>query len=117
MNDNFESEEEFTEYHIAKMEELSVKFAKAKADRNYLDNYRKTLRAKIALEHSQKGVKSFQSQTLLAEADDRYLEIIKALHTATRIETQCYWELERIKIQFERWRTIRADYRASMNMK
>ena len=116
-NEQFESEEEFTEYHIQEINKLSAKFAKAKAERSYLENYRKSLRASIALEYAEQGIKSFQAQTLHAEADDRYKQILKALKTATQIETQCYWDLESLRIQFEKWRTQRADFRASMNLR
>lgn len=117
MNHNITSEDEFSEFHIAQIESYAAKFAKAKADRTYLENYRKALRAKLALEYAQQGIKSHQAQVLKAEADDKYLEVLKALHTATQIETQCYWELEKLKMQFEKWRTTRADYRATMNMR
>ena len=105
MNHNITSEDEFSEFHIAQIESYAAKFAKAKADRTYLENYRKALRAKLALEYAQQGIKSHQAQ------------VLKALHTATQIETQCYWELEKLKMQFEKWRTTRADYRATMNMR
>lgn len=116
-NENFETEDEFSEFHIQQIDKLAEKFAQAKSERSYLENYRKSLRATLALEYAEQGIKSFQAQTLHAEADDRYKQILKALKTAIQIETQCYWELEKLRIQFEKWRTTRADFRASMNLR
>ncbi len=117
MAQNINSEDEFQDFHLDKMRGLSNKFSEAKGQRIYLEHARKVLKSTIALEKRTGGAKSYQQQILEAEADPRYLELLEALKTATVIETRAYWELEITRIDFEKWRTQRADFRAAANLR
>ncbi len=110
---SIENEEKFFE----KFSTLSKIFAENKAKRCGLEEYRKVLRAQIMVEASKNGVKSHQTQQRDAEADPRYLQIVLAYETAVELETRAYMEIEILRMQFERWRTSRADERAAMNLR
>jgi hypothetical protein len=114
--DNYNSEE-LQEEFFAQFSRLGKIFAQAKSERSGLEQYRKTLRARIMVEASANGVKSFQAQQRDAEADIRYEQIIIAFEAAVLKESSAYMEIEILRLKFEKWRTSRADERAAMNMR
>lgn len=115
--DGFNSEEEFTSWHIDKIAETGRKYADFKSKRAYLETYRKIVRAQIAEENARKGIKTSAQQIQNAEADPRYHEVVQAYRSALKFETNAYWELKALEIKFEHFRTTRADFRAAMNTK
>jgi hypothetical protein len=92
-------------------------FAQSKSERSGLEQYRKSLRARLMVQASETGVKSFQNQQRDAEANPQYYQIIAAFEAAVLKESNAYMELELLRLQFEKWRTSRADERAAMNMR
>lgn len=69
------------------------------------------------VEAAENGVKSYQAQQRDAEADKRYIEVISAYEAAVLKESRSYMELELLRLKFEKWRTLRADERAAMNLR
>ena len=114
--DNYNSEE-LEEKFFVDFSRLGKIFAQAKSERSGLEQYRKSLRAKLMVEASVNGAKSFQAQQRDAEADPRYEQIIAAYEAAVLKESSAYMELEILRLKFEKWRTSRADERAAMNMR
>jgi hypothetical protein len=114
--ENYNSEE-LEESFFADFRRLSRIFSQAKSERSALEQYRKTLRSRIMVEASERGVKSYQNQLRDAEADPRYEQIIYAYEAAVLKESGAYMELELLRLKFEKWRTLRADERAAMNMR
>ena len=114
--DNYNSEE-LEEKFFVDFQRLGRLFSQAKSERSALEQYRKTLRARIMIEASERGVKSYQNQLRDAEADPRYEQIISAYEAAVLKESSAYMELELLRLKFEKWRTSRADERAAINMR
>lgn len=117
-NDNINSDDEFTEKNLEEMSRLSYVFAEAKSNRVALESQRKALRAVLMKEAEvNHGITSAAKQEREAEADFRYFQIIDALKTAQHNESLAYMQIEIQKIRFEKWRTERADFRASLTLR
>lgn len=86
----------------------SKKFAKAKAERIYLDEYRKSLKAilmKRSLEESLGG------QEREAYAHDEYKQLLQGLKEAIEIEEELRWHLIAAQARVEIWRSQEASAR------
>lgn len=109
--DEFITEEKFDE-----MERTAKEYASAKADRIYLEHYRKSQRAilmqQYALQHP-----TTAAQEREALADGEYTEILLMLKNATEIEERLKWKLTIFQTRFEQWRTLSANRRAEANMR
>lgn len=87
--------------------EFASQFAKAKADRIYLEQYRKSLKAlkMIEAEGTDKTRESF------AYADQEYLANIEALGHAVEKEETIKWKFVAAQAKIEIWRTQQANNR------
>lgn len=95
------------------MRDHSAKYAKAKAERQYLENYRKTVKAKQMKLHLSLPVSAQERE---AYASDEMQEIDKAIQIATEEESKLYWLLTSAQIKAEAWRTISANARIEARM-
>jgi len=86
-------------------------FAKYKSQRISLDQYRKIVRARLMKEAQAVGVNSVQAQEREAYASAEYEEVVNALESATRFETELYWKLKIFDIEVQVWRTNQANQR------
>ena len=102
---------------ISELEELihgiKVKggeFAKAKANRVYLEAYKSSLQAILGsrIDGSQAAKDSF------ARSSVEYIEHLGALKAAVYLEERLKYELESITARFEAWRTIQATKRQEL---
>lgn len=85
------------------------KFAKAKAERVYLEEYRKSLKAllmKRSLEESIGG------QEREAYAHQEYRDLLQGLRAAVEVEEKLRWDLIAAQARVEIWRTEQANLRA-----
>jgi hypothetical protein len=83
-------------------------FAKAKAQRVYLEEYRKSLKAilmKRSLEESLGG------QEREAYASDEYKKLLEGLREAVEVEEKLRWDLIGAQARVEVWRTEQANLR------
>lgn len=87
------------------------KYAKAKADRVYIDQYRKSLKAILMAQAKKNGVKTGIERETFAYSHKDYIELLNGLRNAVEIEEKHRWTLEQLKIMFEVWRTIQANER------
>lgn len=85
------------------------KFAKAKAERVYLEEYRKSLKA-ILMKRSMESAIGAQERE--AYAHDEYVELLKGLKEAVEIEEKLRWDLIGAQARVEIWRTEQANNRA-----
>ena len=117
--DNFYNyeEEDFSNEKIEQMKAISGRYAHFKGLSVALESQRRALRSKLMKEAEARGVTSVQKQERDAEADFRYHQVLEAVRVAKEEESRAWMEYDIIKIEFERWRTRRSDYRASMNMR
>lgn len=95
------------EYIIAK----APAFAKAKAERIYLEEFRKSKKALLMKEALGKGIEAANAQEREAYADPAYLELLKGLQEAIVVEETLKWMLEAARIKTDIWRTEQANTR------
>ena len=84
-------------------------FAKAKAERVYLEEYRKSLKA-ILMKQSMESAVNAQEREAYSHAD--YIELLKGLREAVEIEEKLRWDLIGAQARVEIWRTEQANNRA-----
>lgn len=93
---------------IDKMGRAIAPYAKAKAERVYIENF---MRSKKALLMAECDDKTVSAKEAYAYAHDDYIQLTKALRDAVETEEKHKWALERFKIEFEHWRTCQANDR------
>ena len=84
-------------------------FAEAKAQRIYLEEFRKS---KKALLMKQSGQDTIGAQERDAYADPEYRELLEGLRAAVEIEEKLRWDLIAAQARVEVWRTEQASARA-----
>jgi IS30 family transposase len=84
------------------------KYAQAKANRAYLENYRKTVKALEMKKHLNLPVSAQERE---AYASDAMQQVDKDLQTAIEIETGLQWLLLGAQIKADAWRTLEANRR------
>ena len=87
-------------------------YAKAKADRIYLDEYRRSKRAQLM---SQAGTEVLGKQETFAYAHADYVGILEGIREAVEIEEKYRWLMTAAQARIEVWRT--EQYSARMEMK
>lgn len=85
------------------------KFAKAKAERVYLEEYRKSLKA-ILMKRTLETTVAAQERE--AYSDPEYLQLLQGIKEATEIEEKLRWDLIGAQARVEIWRTEQANNRA-----
>lgn len=93
----------------------SEKYAKAKADRIYLEQFRKSKKAMLVDQAAGMGYKTVQERESYAYRHDEYMELLMGLKQAIEIEEKLRWQLEAAKARIEIWRTMQANNRAEYN--
>lgn len=86
-------------------------YATAKANRAYLEEYRKTLKAQLMIESEQAGAKSSATQERDAYAHEKYKQHLLGLEDAIKIEEELRWKLVAAQAKIEAWRTIESSRR------
>ena len=97
------------ELAIAYIFKHGKRYAKAKADRIYMEEYRKSLKA-ILMKRSMESAIGAQERE--AYAHDEYVELLKGLKEAVEIEEKLRWDLIGAQARVEIWRTEQANNRA-----
>ena len=90
------------------------KFAKAKAERVYLEHFRKSKRSILMKQAMAEGHSAVAAQEREAEADPEYIQLLEGLRAATEEEALAYWNLKVAEMQFEAWRSRMASARVEM---
>ena len=85
------------------------KFAQAKAERVYLEEFRKS---KKAILMSQSDAKTSAEREQYAYSHAEYLELLEGLKSAVEIEEKLRWEMIAAQARVEIWRTRSANNRA-----
>jgi hypothetical protein len=83
--------------------------AQAKANRIYMEEYRKVVKAQIQREHD--GI-AIGAQEAIAYADSRYTQHLKAMEAAIEKDEYNRWMMTAAEAKIEAWRTQQANARA-----
>jgi hypothetical protein len=86
----------------------SPKFAKAKAERVYIEEYRKSLKA-ILMKRSLENAIGAQERE--AYAHEEYQQLLEGLRDAIEIEEKLRWDLIGAQARIDIWRTEQANQR------
>ena len=84
-------------------------FAKAKAERCYIEEYRKSLKA-ILMKRSMENAIGAQERE--AYAHPEYVQLLEGLREAIEVEEKLRWDLLGAQARVEIWRTEQANNRA-----
>jgi len=77
-------------------------YAKAKADRMFLEEFRKSRKAQLA---SQAGTEVLGKQETFAYAHPEYIEILEGIREAVEKEERFRWLMAAAQARIEVWRT------------
>lgn len=86
-------------------------YAKAKAERIYLEEFRKSKKAMLMREAETAGQKSAVSQERDAYAADEYLTLLEGLRDAVEAEETLRWRLVAAQAKIDAWRTLESSQR------
>jgi hypothetical protein len=89
----------------------SPKFAVAKSQRIYLEEYRKTKKALLMKDAMTKGFDSAVSQEREAYAHPEYQELLEGLAAAIEQEETLLWKLRAAQMKSDIWRSEQASER------
>ena len=102
------------EHWLNDIRQLVREHARAKADRVYLDHFRKSKKAMLmaqAQDEDAEKYKAANSQEAYAYRHPEYLELLQGLREATELEEYRRWQLKIREMRFEEWRTEQANQR------
>jgi len=85
------------------------RYAKAKADRIYCEEYRKSLKAIIMKRSIETAVNAQERE---AYSDPEYVQLLQGLREAVEIEEEIRWGLVAAQARIEVWRSLEATSRA-----
>ena len=91
----------------------SAKYAKAKSQRVYLEEFRKTKKALLMKDALAQGIEAANAQEREAYAHPEYQELLTGLAQAIEIEEKLKWHLEAARMRCDIWRTEEASNRAT----
>jgi hypothetical protein len=83
-------------------------FAKAKAERTYIEHYRKSLKAILMKKSNESAIGAQERE---AYAHPEMLELIRGLQAAVEIEEKLKWDITAAELRVEIWRTEQANNR------
>lgn len=90
---------------------LAPIYAKAKAERVYIEHFRQSKKALLMKDAEVEGAKTSAAQETIAYADPAYQELLEGLRDATYREEHFKWKLVAAQAQVEIWRTDSANNR------
>jgi chromosome segregation ATPase len=93
------------------MRDNATKAAKARAERAYMEEYRKVVKAQIMRENDDKAL---GAQEAIAYADARYTQHLKAMREAIEADEYNRWMLTAAEAKIEAWRTQCSNQRANI---
>jgi len=88
------------------------KYAKAKADRVYLEEFRKSKKAMLFIEAEKQGVKTIAEREAWAYAHPDYQQLLEGLRVAIEIEEKTRMMIEAARLKINLYQTQQADQRA-----
>ena len=92
------------------MVKVAPEYAKAKAERVYLEEYRKSKKAILMQNHAEKPIGAQERE---AYASPEYIGLLAALRVAVEAEETLRWKLVAAQARVEVWRSQEASDRAA----
>lgn len=89
----------------------SKRYAQAKANRTYLEEYRKTMKAELCKGALAAGFEAVNAQEREAYADPEYKQHLLAIKAAIEEEERLRWMLVAAQARIDVWRSIEASNR------
>ena len=86
-------------------------YAKAKAERVYLEEFRKSKKALLMRSAEMSGHKAAVTQEREAYANPEYIEVLQALQAAVEIEETLRWRMVAAQARIEAWRSLESSRR------
>ena len=90
---------------------LAEKYAPAKATREYIDEYKKSLLALLMKDAERQGVSTAAGQEREARARGEYMGLLDQLKAAIHEEEKLRYHMKAVEIEIEMWRTQSANQR------
>lgn len=112
MSDKIIDPQAAVDYMVAKAGE----YAKAKSDRIYCEEYRKSLKSLLMKDALAAGHNAANAQEREAYASEEYIRHLKALREAVEIEENLRWMLIAAEARIEVWRSQEASKRSEIKM-
>lgn len=106
--------DETIEKRMQTLRETAARYAKAKADYEYLEDFKKSKLAMLMKEAEVNGHKTAASQEREARAHPDYLICLDGLRAANEQAEKLRWELRLAEMGAEIWRTMESSRRAEM---
>ena len=91
--------------------EKAPAYGEAKAQRVYLEEFKRSKRALLMKDSLLLGEKAVNAQEREALADPEYLQLLKGLAVAIEREETLRWQIEAARLEIEIWRTKQASER------
>lgn len=97
---------------LAFIRDNAVKFAQAKADRVYLEQFRKSKKAILFIQAEKQGIKTIAEREAWAYAHADYLQVLEGLQIAVEHEEKLRLLIEAARLKINLYQTQQADSRA-----
>lgn len=103
--------QERIEARLAELRGNAAEFAKVYAERTYLEEFKKSLMAKLMKQAEIEGHKTTAAQEREARAHPEYIALLQGLKAATEESERLRWQLEVAKLGVGVWQTTQANER------
>ena len=100
------------EVSLTFIRDKAKEFAEAKANRVYLEQFRKSKKALLMNQAEREGITAAVKQEAYAYAHAEYHELLDGLRVAVERESYLHHTIEAAKLRIEIWRTENANQRA-----
>lgn len=100
------------EDHAQAIRDIAAKYGDAKAQRIFLDEFKKSKKAMLMRDALLNGIEAATHQEREAYSNPEYLSLIKGLASAIEVEETLRWELESHRLDIEIWRSRESTARA-----
>jgi hypothetical protein len=91
----------------------SPEYARAKSQRIYLEEFRKTKKALLMKDALARGIEAANAQEREAYSHPEYQELLQGLAAAIETEEKLKWHLEAARMSCDIWRSEEATNRAT----
>jgi len=97
---------------LERYRQLADRYAPARANREYLDEYKKSMLALLMKDAERNGFSTAAAQEREARASGGYKELLDGLKEAIHEEEKIRYHLKAVEWEIEIWRTKQANERA-----
>lgn len=102
------------ETRLNELRGIAKRYAVAKSEAEYLENFKKSKLAILMKKYEKLGAKTAAQQERDARSDAEYLELLEGLKVAIEESEATRWELEIARLGAGLWQTSQANKRQEM---